>query len=62
MYAQSHAHPSGTSDRARAKARDKGLGLVLAFEAEFESLPPKFSFVADASDGRLRCLLIGLGL
>ena len=40
-----------------AWARAKGLGLGLAFEAEFESLPPTLSIVADASGGRLRCLL-----
>ena len=28
-------------------ARAKGLGLGLAFEAEFESLPPTLSIVAD---------------
>ena len=38
-------------------ARAKGLGLGLAFEAEFESLPPTLSIVADASGDRLRCVL-----
>ena len=38
-------------------ARAKGQGLGLAFEAEFESLPPTLSIVADASGGLLRCLL-----
>ena len=37
--------------------RAKGLGLGLAFEAEFESLPPTLSIIANASDGRLCCLL-----
>ena len=42
-----------------SRARVKGLGLGLAFEAEFEfeTLPPTFSIVADASGGRLSCLL-----
>ena len=34
-----------------------GLGLSLAFGAESESLLPTLSIVADASGGRLRCLL-----
>ena len=38
-------------------AWQKGLGLGLAFEAEFESLPATFSIVADISDGGLHCLL-----
>ena len=39
------------------RARAKGLRLGLALKAEFESLPPTFSIVADASGSRLRCLL-----
>ena len=43
---------------ARAGAKGLGLGrLGLAFEAEFESLPPTLSIIADASGGRLRCIL-----
>ena len=38
-------------------AKGLGLGLGLAFKAEFECLPPTFSIVAYISSGRLRCLL-----
>ena len=43
--------------RARARCKWLELGLGLAFEAEFESLPLTFSIVAEVSGGRLRCLL-----
>ena len=33
------------------------LALGLEFEADFESLPPTLSIVADASGGRLLCVL-----
>ena len=38
-------------------AKELGLGLASEAEFEFETLPPTFSIVADASDARLRCLL-----
>ena len=39
------------------RARAKGLGLGLAFEADFEFLSSMFTIAVDASGGGLRCLL-----